>query len=354
MPTFDPGHVFHSLRVERFLSAGAHGEVYAARHLATGEPFALKIMALADVAGVGAVRRALAAARGAYGVDHPNVAKVHDLGCEADGIVYIVMELLQGCSLDALIRWGRVSAVFALSVAVEVAKGLAAAHGALIVHRDVKPPNLFLVRAGPHRTAVKVLDFSMAKVFPEGIETTAGRRAGLGTVAYSAPEQLSGAVPHPGFDVYGLGMTLWELLAGRHPFQSVLRDPEALIRHQRAVMPPLLSEVAGLPPRIDEVVRRAIAKEPAARYRTMGEMESALRALRAWLVDEDRAGRLMLVVPMGQPAIPGDVNPYDAPPPALDPLDTAETLPLGAGSLTEYAGSRDAIIPPPVTRKEGR
>jgi serine/threonine-protein kinase len=122
-----------------------------------------------------------------------------------------------------------------------------------------------------------------------------------------------GAAPHPGFDVYGLGMTLWELLAGEHPYQDVLRDPEALIRHQRQIMPPLLSEVAGLPPRIDDVVRRAIAKQPASRYATMAEMRRELTELRAWLVDEDRAGRVMLSVPLGQPPIPGDVNPYDLP-----------------------------------------
>jgi serine/threonine-protein kinase len=314
MPIFQPGAVFHHLRIERFLAAGSHGEVFAARHVATGETFALKVVKLADPADVGAVQRALAAARGAFGVDDPNVVKVHDIGCEAGGLVYLVMELLQGCSLDALIRWGRVSPVFALSVGIEAARGLAAVHGALIVHRDVKPSNLFLVNASPRHSAIKVLDFSLAKVFPEGIETTSGRRAGLGTPAYMAPEQLAGAVPHPGFDVYGLGLTVWELLAGCHPFEAALRDPEALIRAQRGSMPPLLSEIADLPPRIDDVVRRAIAKQPASRYPTMAEMKRALGELRAWLVDEDRGGRVIFAVPTGQPPMPGDVNPYDLPP----------------------------------------
>jgi len=310
MPTFQPGDVFHHRRVERFLAASAHGEVFAVRTLGTGEPFALKVMPLADRSSVAKVQRSLATARGAFGIDHPNVVKVYDLGCEPDGMVYVLTELLHGCSIAALLQWNRVSAVFALSVAIEAARGLTAAHQALVVHRDVKPSNLFLVNAGPHRTLVKLLDFSTAKVFPEGVETTSGR-AGLGTPAYMAPEQLYGGTPHAGMDVYGLGMTLWELLAGWHPFYAVLADPIALRAHQRDVMPPLLSEVSGLSPRIDDVVRRAIAKPPAARYRTMLEMEHALVTLRAWLVEEERAGRAMLVVPAGQPAIPGETNPYE-------------------------------------------
>ena len=207
---------------------------------------------------------------------------------------------------------GRPSIVFSLSVAIEAARGLAAAHGAHVVHRDVKPSNLFLVNVDARRTAVKVLDFSLAKVFPEGFETTSSRRAALGTPAYMAPEHLAGAMPHPGLDVYGLGVTLWEALAGRHPWQAELADLKALIAKQRGEMPPLLSEVAGLPPRVNDVVRRAIAKRPEARFRTVDEMEDALVGLRAWLVQEELAGRLVLPVPVGQPPIPGEANPYDA------------------------------------------
>jgi serine/threonine-protein kinase len=341
---FQPGDVFRSFKIERFIASGAHGDVHEVQNLATGERLALKTLRLADRADARKVARALATARGAHAVDHPNVAKVFDLGCEPDGTVYLLTELLQGCTIEKVLRWGRSSVVFALSVAIEAGKGLAAAHLAAIVHRDVKPSNLYLVNVAPHRTAIKVLDFSLAKVFPEGLETTAGHRAGLGTPAYAAPEQLIGATPHPRMDIFGLGMVLWELLAGRHPFQESLHDPQALLDKQRNAMPPLLSEIDDLPPRIDDVVRRALAKDPAARFPTMMEMVRALVELRAWLVQEQRAGRIYLVVPPGEVASPGDVNPYEigiarasappAPAATIHALDPAATLPFGVDART--------------------
>jgi serine/threonine-protein kinase len=320
MSIFQPGTVYHHLRIDRFLAAGAHGEVYACHHLTTDEPLAVKVTRLArPEEDAPEVQRAIVTAQGAASLAHPNVVRVRDLGCDPEGIVYVVMELLRGCSIDALIRWGRVSTVFALSVAIEAAQGFVAAHAAGIVHRDVKPANLFLVNAGPHTTIVKVLDFSTAKVFSAGVETSSGTRPGLGTVAYAAPEQLYGATPHPGMDVYGLGMTLWELLAGWHPYYADLGDPMELRRKQREEMPPLLSEVSGLPPRIDDVLRRAIAKRPAARYASIDDFAATLSDLRTWLVDEERSGHLLHYVPAGQPPIPGDVNPYDLASMAKDP-----------------------------------
>jgi serine/threonine-protein kinase len=340
MPRFRPGEVFHSLLVEGFLAAGAHGEVFRVRSLATGEPLALKVVPLADRGSRVQVERALGAARGAYGLDHPNVCKVYDIGCEPDGTVYLVMELLRGCSLDALVQWGRVSAVFAVSAAIEAARGLAAAHAAAIVHRDVKPANLFLMNLGG-RTAIKVLDFSTAKVFHGGVATTSGR-AGLGTPGYGCPEQSYGGTPLPGWDVFSLGTTLWEMLAGFHPCRGV--DPAELLRVQRDVMPPLLEEVAGLPSRVDHVIRRAVAKDPAVRYRTMVELGRALLELRTWLVAEDLAGRVWLRVPPGQPPIPGDTNPYDvpAPPATFDAPAPAATVDMDTSALFATLNGKEA------------
>jgi serine/threonine protein kinase len=149
-----------------------------------------------------------------------------------------------------------------------------------------------------------VLDPSLGGVLPDGMQTAAGRRIGPGTPAYAAPEQLEGqAAPGVRADVHALGITVWEMLAGRHPYARVLGNPEELIRHQTTVMPAPLTTVARLPPEVDEVVRRAIAKDPADRYGSMLDLARALADLSAWIEDEAQAGRLRLVVPAGEPPL---------------------------------------------------
>lgn len=305
MRTFKPGDRFFHYAVGRLLGEGFHGAVYEITHAHTGDRFALKVMHLENVGNARMVRRALAEARGTYGIDHANVIKVLDLNCEDSGLVWMRTELLEGETIaELLARLGRLSPLFAISVAIDVAHGLHAAHEAQIIHRDVKPANLFYVR--PTRT-IKVIDFSIAKIFPEGLQTTMGR-AGMGTPAYMSPEQLEGAVPMPAFDIYALGMTLWQMLAGRHPFHDALNHSKELFRKQFSEMPPLLSEVAHLPAKLDRVVRRAVAKDPTERYATMKDFAQDLAELRAWLEHEADAGRIVLRVPPGEPPIPGDAR----------------------------------------------
>lgn len=373
MLTFNPGDVFGQLEIQAFLGCGLHGEVFAARHLHTDETFALKVTHLSDRHNANAVRRALMAARGTYAVDHANVVKVYDLGCEDDGMVWIRMELLQGCTISALLAWqGRLSPKMALSVAYEAAWALAATHEAQIVHRDVKPSNLFLVDLGS-RTTIKLLDFSVAKVLPFSLATTIGRH-GLGSPGYVPGEQIYGAPAHPCFDVYGLGMTLWHMLAGFHPWQADLDDMGAIIQRHLRDMPPSLADVAGLPGPIDDLVRGALLKDPAARYPSMTAFARAIDGARAWLAAEEQAGRIRISSVRGEPAPPSGarVRAYAAPhavaatPPrpapservmlAVDePDDTAATIPLGQSGLFAMMPERDAVIPPPPpTAKEQR
>jgi eukaryotic-like serine/threonine-protein kinase len=319
---FKPGDSFYYFEVVRVISAGADGQVYEIRHRQTGDAFALKTMHAADCVDPRKTARALAGARGNYRIEHQNVVQVLDLNCEDSGLVWMRTELLRGYTLhEMLARQGRLSLPFALATAIEAAFGLHAVHEAQIIHRDVKPSNLFYTEG----RAVKVLDLSLAKIFTEGLETTAGRRAGLGTPAYSAPEQLEGhARPDVRCDVYGLGITLWELLAGKNPFDDVLDDLTELLRRQLTVMPASLAEVAGLPPRVDEVVRRAIMKDPAERYSSMMEMARALMDLSAWVAAEARGRRLVVVVPNGEPPLPGDANTWrDYRPPEATPAHEA-------------------------------
>jgi serine/threonine-protein kinase len=368
MPTFQPGQVFHQLVIEELLASGFHGEVYATCHRHTGDRFALKVTHVASRADPRAVRQALETARANYAVDHANVVKVHDLGSEDDGMVWMRMELLKGCTLARLIAWqGRLSPTLAVAVACEAAWGLAAAHEEQIVHRDVKPANLFLVDLGGGRTALKVLDFSIAKWLAGQVSTTLGRAA-QGTAAYMAPDQLYGGLAHPGFDVYSLGMSLWEMMAGFHPYLRDLQDMTALVARQVREMPPSLSAGLSLPPEVDRVIGPALAKAPGARYPSMSAFAQALGELRAFLAREEEAGRVRFHRYAREPVPPGDARHLRAyaPPapvpeapqpkpaqwprvvvsaPADDLSDVAATLPLDGG-LADLFGERDAIIPP--------
>ncbi len=349
MSAFNTGDVFHHhLRVERFLAAGAHGEVYVVRHLATGEPFALKVMPLADESSEAQVQRALAAARGAYGIDHPNVVKVHDIGCEAGGRVYLLMELLQGCSIATLLGWSRVSVVMALSVAIEAARGLAAAHETGVIHRDVKPANLFLVNGGPGRTAVKVLDFSTAKVFPEGIETSTGR-AGLGDRTRRCPSSFDG----------GSRRELRRVRARPNPVGDARRMAPVPRRAGRPLGPPLQAARRDAAAALGRV-RAAPAHR---RRRAQGDREAGRGALPHDDRDGEgarRAARLACGgVPGGAPGARRVAGRARDPRrlgeglfSAVDAEDVAETLPLGGRSLAGLLPVRDALVPPePPKRK---
>ncbi|WP_437598195.1 protein kinase [Sorangium sp. So ce590] len=297
---FAPGQVFHQVEVVRFIGAGYSGEVYEARHRITGARCALKIMHLRDRKDVRKAERSLAEAHGTFGIEHANVVEVFDIGCEADGTAWMLMEFLDGPTLATVLeRQGRLSPLYALHVALEVAWGLDAAHENQIIHRDVKPDNIAFTVDG----SVKVVDFSIAKVIPYEMRTTQ-RNVRLGTAAYMAPENLAGNEADARFDVYSLGLVLWEMIAGRHPFRDAFDDRTKLVNWQFFADPAPLSEVAGLPAYVDEVIRRATAKQPAARYLSMAEMAQGMIALRRRLEQDEAEGRISLATPPGEPPIP--------------------------------------------------
>jgi serine/threonine-protein kinase len=353
------GDVLQQFKMIRPLGAGFHGEVWLAEHVHTGVPFAFKFMHLEDSKDAKKVRRALETAKGTYRIDHANVIKVHDLGCEPSGMVWMRMDYLEGKSVAELLRHGALSLLVALDIAIEVAWGLAAAHELGIIHRDIKPDNVFMTRDG----VIVVLDFSIAKVISAGLRTTV-RKTGMGTAPYMAPEHLRGAHPDARFDVYALGIMLWEMIAGHHPFHDVLRDTEALIRRQLHVDPAPLSVVAQLPAEVDEIIRRATAKDPAARYGTIAEMAQAMARLKAWLLGEVDSQRIMLTKRRGEPTVNSprgrkdyqrDAAPDATPAPPLPsqrvvvlaPVSLPQTLPLpeaiGPGGTLPFGASILAI-----------
>jgi WD40 repeat protein len=260
------------------IGAGGMGEVYRARDPRLGREVAIKVLPAEYSADPERLKRFEREARAAGSLNHPNVLVIHDVGTEA-GRFYVVSELLDGRTLGAHLRTGPVSRREALDWAVQVARGLAAAHGKGIVHRDIKPDNLFVTKDG----LVKVLDFGLARwAATASEEATLSRLTDtglqLGTAGYMSPEQVRALTSDARSDIFSFGVVLYELLSGRHPFRRETR-PEtqaAILRDE----PPSLSGV-GLPLSLERIVRRCLEKRPEDRFHSAHDVALALESVGA-------------------------------------------------------------------------
>ena len=257
-------------RVGALLGAGGMGEVWAARDLLLDRPVAVKVLGAALAGDGRAAERLRREARAAARLDHPNIARMLDLG-EHDGRPYLVMELLEGESLAARIdRADPIPPAEAARVVAAVADALQAAHSAGVVHRDVKPGNVYLTSGGE----VKVLDFGIASAAGEADLTTGDL---LATAAYLAPERALGQPATPAADLYSLGVVLYELLAGRRPFQGG-SDIELAMAHVTVRPAPLALVAPSTPPSLVVACEHALAKDPAARPPSAAAFARLLRA----------------------------------------------------------------------------
>jgi eukaryotic-like serine/threonine-protein kinase len=273
-----PGAVIGHYHILGRLGGGGMGLVYRARDLSLDRHVALKFLAPDLTSDPAAHARLQSEARAASALDHPNIAVVHEIGSlggaagdpDGDGL-FIVMAYYAGQTLRELIAQGPLAIDQALGYAAQVAEGLASAHEAGIVHRDIKPANLLVTERG----LIKILDFGVARI--AGTDLTAeGTR--LGTVAYMSPEQTRGRAVDQRTDLWSLGAVLYEMLSGVRPFTAAA--DEALvhcIRHDDVVpVRELRPEVA---PEIEDVLRRCMAKDPAARYGSAEQLLADLRRL---------------------------------------------------------------------------
>ncbi len=264
------GETVSHYRVIAEIGAGGMGVVYKAEDLRLGRLVALKFLPPQLVCDPDAKRRFFQEARTASAIDHVNVCTIHDIEETADGRVFLSMAYCDGETLKKRLERGPLAATEAVRIALQVARGLARAHQAGIVHRDVKPGNIMVTTGGE----AKLLDFGIAKPASGGDLTRTGTT--VGTLAYMAPEHIRGGGADERSDVWALGVVLYEMLAGRRPFSGA-DDYELLQAIVDRPQPPLTG-VAGVTGDIARVVERALDKTPEHRYANAGEMVHALEA----------------------------------------------------------------------------
>jgi CheY-like chemotaxis protein len=245
------------------------GVIYRARDLRLDRQVALKFIAPELRRDSEARRRFKHEARAASALDHPNICTIHDIEETDDGRAFIVMAAYEGETLRERIGRGPLPVPEAIDIAAQVSRALAAAHERDIVHRDVKPDNVFITRDG----GVKLLDFGLASTSDGAMSGAGGVE---GTVAYMSPEQAEGQRAQAPSDVWALGVVLFEMLAGVRPF--VAESPRGTIERILTQEPGLESLPGELPTGLAALITRALAKDPARRFASGGEFLEALLA----------------------------------------------------------------------------
>jgi len=267
-------------RIERVLGSGGMGVVVAARHVDLDQPVALKFILPHAVAGKGNIERFMREARAAVRLKSEHVARVYDVGRDADDRPYMVLELLEGMDLAKLNKQkGPLPVADAVEYVLQACEALVEAHAAGIVHRDLKPQNLFVTRRLNGTPLLKVLDFGIAKAIGPGAAgqmALTDSAAIIGSPLYMAPEQMRSArTAEVRSDIWALGVILYELLGGQLPFDGETVT-EVCIRVVNEEPKALLELRPGLDPALIAIVMRALEKDPDARYHNVSALAAAL------------------------------------------------------------------------------
>ncbi|MCC6391152.1 MAG: serine/threonine-protein kinase [Bryobacterales bacterium] len=283
------GQTISHYRVVAKLGEGGMGVVYKAQDTQLGRFAALKVLPAEKVASEDRKARFIQEARAASMLNHPNIVTIYEISHEA-GIDFIAMEYVDGKTLDALIPRSGMRLGEALRIAGQVAEGLAKAHAAGIIHRDVKPSNIMVSNDG----AVKILDFGLAKLTDrsELLPTDATLAAGApvsvegsiaGTAAYMSPEQAEGRTLDGRSDIFSFGIVLYELLSGRRPFAG-----DSPMKTVAAILDQEPKPLTGIPHDLERVVARCLRKDQGKRWQTMADLKVAIEELK----EESDSGRL--------------------------------------------------------------
>jgi serine/threonine protein kinase len=268
-------------RVTGTIGRGGMGVVYAAEHSLLGRPAAIKVLLPELSQKPEAVTRFFNEARAATAIRHPGIIDIYDFGW-TDGAAFIVMEHLEGETLARRLARSRLRWPAAIAIARQIAGALSAAHAKGIVHRDLKPDNVFLVPDPevPGGERIKLLDFGIAKLLVESSDMPNVTRTGavMGTPTYMAPEQCRGVAIDHRADLYALGCVVYELCCGTPPFVGE-GTGDVLAAHIHVQAPAMTGMVSEVPPDVQALVRRLLAKAPGERVQSAEELIRAIDAL---------------------------------------------------------------------------
>jgi serine/threonine protein kinase len=289
-PKLGPGDVIGSYELVALLGSGAMGEVYSARHARLGRNVAIKVLKPEHSGNTSLVQRFFQEARAVNQINHRHIVEVYDfveeLAAEGTGRVYCVMELLTGQDLGHLLHDEKLPVVRVASIGRQICEALGAAHDVGVVHRDVKPDNIFIARRPGEPEFVKVLDFGVAKLVNAPMDrsiSTTTEGAMVGTPKYMSPEQAASLDVDQRTDIYALGCVMYEMLAGRPPFFGKPFGPliADILTQPPPPLPPTALDGEPIPEPLAALVLKCLEKKPQARPQSMGDVAAVLAAVAA-------------------------------------------------------------------------
>ena len=355
-------------RIVRKLGEGGMGEVYAAEHVHIEKRFAIKLLRPEIVSNQEATSRFRQEARSSSSIGHRNIIAIEDFGQLSDGRIYMCMELLNGAALNDLITTPQPPERL-LNILIQTGHGLAAAHAKNIVHRDMKPENIFVTITPSGEDIPKILDFGIAKVAGNDGQNNLTRTGTIfGTPFYMAPEQALGNPVDARTDIYAMGVIMYEVFAGSLPFQGesfmgiltqhITTEPEPVAQRAAKANRPM-------PPGLADIIMRCLRKDPAQRFSTMDELVNALIAIYRGVAGAGMS-TYMEAFPIASGAHPVPSAPMTAqhmahaaaaghppgPPMHTPPAGTSAVAPSASASGV-YPGASSSVVVPPKKGNTG-
>ncbi len=318
-------------KVEKLLGRGGFGAVYKCQHVSTLQDCVLKVLKPDLAEDETQVKRFFNEARASSKLSHPNTVRVYDFGQTDTGLLYIAMELLSGVELSGVLqKEGKIDPVRVMQIGAQVLKSLAEAHQAGLVHRDLKPDNIFLCKVHGEDDFVKVIDFGIAKPMDQAADAGLTRTGfTVGTPKYMSPEQVLNKPLDGRSDLYALGVILYQAIAGEVPLQGA-SSMETLMAHLQQDPVPLQDKVpVTLPVGLSDAVMRALRKQPWDRFVDAEDMRATLEEILSEIgsggggAKRAMSAKMRAVAPLEQQsttevASPNALPPRKAPAPALD------------------------------------